>query len=350
SQEGEWDSNGQVLWIMHRYLQLTGTRPPKAWMDSVIKGAEWIEEKRNPKSPGIRHSGLLPAGFSAEHLGPNDFYYWDDFWCLAGLKAASEMARRFHSTDLADRLDRHYQDFYKCIFASISAIPEAKSGGAMPASPYRRMDAGAIGSLVADYPLQITPAAEPRIMATIEFLMNHCFYKGAFFQDMIHSGINAYLTLDMAQTLLRSGDPRFQELIEKVAELASSTGQWPEAIHPHSLGGCMGDGQHGWAAAEWVVMIRNMFVREEDNQLIIGSGIFGQWLSEKQQLFFGPTPTPHGPVSVTLTPAQGCLEVQITGQWRSGCPDISVAVPGYETAAVEAGSRDNEMYIKVCEK
>ncbi|MBA2880437.1 hypothetical protein HNR65_000755 [Desulfosalsimonas propionicica] len=350
SQEGEWDSNGQVLWIMHRYLELTGTRPPKTWLDSVLKAAEWIEEKRAPKSPGIRHGGLLPAGFSAEHLGPNDYYYWDDFWGLAGLKAASKMAGQFHSRAMAERFNRFYQDFYKCIFGSIAAIPEAKSKNAIPASPYRRMDAGAIGSLVADYPLQVTPAAEPRIMETVEYLMNDCFHKGAFFQDMIHSGINAYLTLDIAQSLLRAGDPRYKDLIEKVAELATSTGQWPEAIHPHSLGGCMGDGQHGWAAAEWVVMIRNLFVREEENHLIIGSGIFGQWLSENEPLFFGPTPTPHGPVSVTLTPAQGRLEVQINGQWRSRCPDIFVQVPGYENAAVEAGSQDNEMRIEVCEK
>ena len=53
---------------------------------------------------------------------------------------------------------------------------------------------------------------------------------------MIHSGINAYLTLSIAQTLLRNNDPRFQELIQTTANLASSTGQWPEAIHPQTLG------------------------------------------------------------------------------------------------------------------
>jgi Zn-finger nucleic acid-binding protein len=36
----------------------------------------------------------LPPGFSAEHLGPNDYYYWDNFWALAGLKAAAEMVKR----------------------------------------------------------------------------------------------------------------------------------------------------------------------------------------------------------------------------------------------------------------
>lgn len=53
-----------------------------------------------------------------------------------------------------------------------------------------------------------------------------------------------------------------------VAKLASPMGQWPESIHPRTCGGCMGDGQHVWAAAEWVLMIRNCFIREEKEPII----------------------------------------------------------------------------------
>ena len=35
--------------------------------------------------------------------------------------------------------------------------------------------------------------------------MDQHFFEGAFFQDMIHSGCNAYLTLHVAQALLRGG-------------------------------------------------------------------------------------------------------------------------------------------------
>ena len=76
---------------------------------------------------------------------------------------------------------------------------------------YRRMDAGAVGSLVADYPLQITPPNNARIMNTMSYLMSHWSYGNAFFQDMIHSGIYIYLTLAMAQTFLRSQDTRYRD-------------------------------------------------------------------------------------------------------------------------------------------
>src|SRR6185503_7644675 len=137
----------------------------------------------------------------------------------------------------------------------------------------RRMDSGAVGSLVADFPLQLFAPGDPRIMRSVEWLLANSFVHGGFFQNMIHSGINAYLTLHIAQVLLRAGDRSAHQLIDAVAKLASPTGQWPEAIHPRTLGGCMGDGEHVWAAAEWILLMRNCFVREEGDSLVVGSGI-----------------------------------------------------------------------------
>ena len=191
-----------------------------------------------------------------------------------------------------------------------------------------------MGSLVADYPLGLAPRKDPRIMNTVTFLMENCFFKGGFFQDMIHSGINAYLTLSIAQTLLRNNDPRFQELIQTTANLASSTGQWPEAIHPQTLGGCMGDGQHGWAAAEWVMMIRNLFVREEEGILVIGSGIFPEWMHAKAPIFFGPTPTPYGTVSVHISHENTGPMLRLDAAWRKNQPELLVQVPGYQPGTI----------------
>jgi hypothetical protein len=187
------------------------------------------------------------------------------------------------------------------------------------------MDAGAIGSMVADYPLQLYPPGNPGMMRTAEFLMERCFSNGGFFQEMIHSGVNAYLTLDLAQTLLRAGDGRFMDLMRRVADLASPTGQWPEAIHPRTLGGCMGDGQHGWAAGEWIMMIRNCFVREEGGTLVIGSGILPEWLEGGEPVSFGPTLTPWGNVSVELE--NSCMTIKAV--WRDHCPPLEIKVPGF---------------------
>jgi len=330
SQEGEWDSNGQVLWILDRYFTLTNEAVPAAWWDVIANGAHWILDKR--MGPGARHPGLLPAGFSAEHLGPNDFYYWDDFWGIAGLRAA---ARMIESADAhrAETFARGADEFMDHVASSI-ANASRRTAGAISAAPDRRMDSGAVGSLVADFPLQLLPPGDARLMRTVEWLLAHSFVRGGFFQNMIHSGINAYLTLHVAQVLLRAGDRRAHELIDATAALASPTGQWPEAIHPRTLGGCMGDGQHVWAAAEWIMMMRNLFVREEGDALVIGAGLRPEWLSHECRC--ERTLTPHGEVSVEFKPLAGDeVDLTLRGAWRGEPPQIEVKVPGCRVTRVE---------------
>lgn len=337
SQAGEWDSNGQVLWILNRFCQLTGRKPKETWKRAIHKGAEWIARKRISSEPEAFHNGLLPAGFSAEHLGPNDYYYWDDFWGLAGLRAAAQLERRCDELDLASRHEREAADFQHAIEDSLARVAKRLGYAAMPASPYRRLDTGAIGSLAAGYPLQIFAADDPRLMATVEFLLHTSFIQGGFFHDVVHSGINPYLTLHLAQVLLRAGDPRYQDLMDGVAGLATTTGQWPEAIHPRTRGGCMGDGQHVWAAAEWVIMLRNCFVREEGEGLALASGLRQSWLCGGETLSFGPAPTPWGPVSVTVNPSVERVSVSWEAAWRGATPTIEVRLPGHNPAIAEAG-------------
>ena len=330
SQDGEWDSNGQVLWILDRYGTLTGERPSEALLRAVGKAASWIDRKRVRTTGGELHAGLLPAGFSAEHLGPNDHYYWDAFWSEAGLRAANRIYTRLGFHHEAEDALFKAEDLRQAIERSIARIPAHRSLGGIPASPYRRIDSGAIGSLVADYPLQLYPPGAPQIMATVEGLLGRCILHGGFFQDVIHSGINAYLTLDLAQTLLRAGDARYRGLVETVAQLASPTGHWPEAIHPLTKGGCMGDGQHGWAAAEWALMMRNCFVREEHDRLILGSGLFEEWFQTDDELFFGPTLTRWGQLRMRVTEPRTRPAISLDASWFDRSPQITVEVPNFQ--------------------
>jgi len=335
SQEGEWDSNGQVLWILDRHAALTGQQPATNWLDIIERGAEWISRKR--MGEGSTHPGLLPAGFSAEHLGLNDFYFWDDFWGVAGLFAAARLLRQTRPA-AADRFSAAGAEFLRTIEAAIGRSPAFVNTGAIAAAPDRRMDSGAVGSLVADYPLQLFGAGDPRVMKTAEWLIAHSFFGGGFFQNMIHSGINAYLTLHVAQVLLRSGDVRAHQLIDAVAMLASPTGQWPEAIHPRTFGGCMGDGQHVWAAAEWVMAMRSLFVREEGDVLVIAAGIPAAWVAD-EPIQFGPAATPYGPVSVEIRQAANRnISVHVSAAWRGAQPQIDVRLPGHNVISRE-GSR-----------
>jgi len=347
SQEGEWDSNGEALWIMQQYCEMTGNIPPEEWKNSINKAGRWISKKRlsgNLQSP---HAGLLPSGFSAEHLGPNDFYYWDNFWAVAGLKAAAFLCAGYNDKDQANLFESQSQDLLESINQSLRKVEFRLKRLAMPASPYRRLDSGAVGSLVAGYPLRVFKQNDPRTLDTANFLMKNCLVHGGFFHDMTHSGINPYLTLHLAQVFLRAGDSRYFGLMTAVAKLATTTGQWPESIHPRTGGGCMGDGQHVWAAAEWVLMIRNCFVREENDRLILCSGIPQIWLEKKQMISFGPAPTSFGDIQISIKPQGQNILVQWQGAWFTKEPPIDIQLPGFINVRVPPATNSFELKYEI---
>jgi hypothetical protein len=341
SQDGEWDANGQVLWIMHRFCTMTNQKPKASWWQAIKRGGRWIGKKRLSGSSDLAHAGLLPAGFSAEHLGPNDYYYWDDLWSIAGLQMAASLCPSSDNI-LRQEFTAEANSLQRAVDQSLTRCAKRLGRNGMPAAPTRRLDAGAIGSLAMGYPLQLCPANDPRLIDTANFLHDNCLVQGGFFQDMIHSGINPYLTLHLAQVLLRAEDPRFQDLMKTVADLASPTGQWPEAIHPRTRGGCMGDGQHVWAAAEWVMMVRHCFVREEGDRLILCQGITNQWIKDNKVLNFGPAPTSFGTLTIKINTDISQIKVSWFASWHSPPSFIELRLPGFQPVVI---SPDQTMII-----
>jgi hypothetical protein len=331
SQYGEWDSNGQVLWAIQKFAQLTNQKDYSFWQKAVKDAVLWIERKRLPKKENDPYGGLLPAGFSAEHFGPNDFYYWDDFWAQAGIKSALFLCDS-KKNQKQNRLFKGYlTDLKESIEKSLQLIKDKTGKDMVPTSYSRRMDSSAIGSLVVGYPLQLWGPKDKRLLDTTEYLIKNCFYQGAFFHEMSHSGLNPYLTLSIAQVLLRAGDSRFRDVVDSVAQIASPTGVWPEAVHPKTKGGCMGDGQHLWAAAEWIAIIRNCFIREEEEEgkLILCSGIYPDWYQGGESIYIKNALTAFGNISLEIIPEEK-IKIKWQAHWHNKKPLIEICLPGYK--------------------
>lgn len=93
----------------------------------------------------------------------------------------------------------------------------------------------------------------------------------------------------------------------------------------------MGDGQHAWAAAEWIIMLRNCFVREEGDNLIIGSGIARQWLDTEEQIYLGPAPTSFGNITVNIKKTNSIVNVWWNASWHREPVNILIKLPGLES-------------------
>ena len=155
-------------------------------------------------------AGLLPPGVSAEHLGPFDYFYWDDFWGVAGLRAGAELLAAAGQPDAAADAERFAAAMWADVEASLELTARRLGTPAIPAGPGRRLDSGAIGSLVACAPLDLLPADDPRMAATADLIRDRFTLAGgrAFYQGISHTGLGTYLTMQLAAVELRAGDRR----------------------------------------------------------------------------------------------------------------------------------------------
>jgi hypothetical protein len=309
SHSGEWDGTGQTLYFWATHALTTGSLEVLArrWR-SMGQGARWAARaRRQERDPGSPHYGLLPAGLSAEHFGPNDHYFWDNFWCLAGLdrlrlaltlwNAAPRKARQ-----LSDWLAVEADAYREALGRHVERLT-AHHAGLLPSSPYRQPDAACIGTLAALGPLDLDlgPETEAWARANVAFLLDHWVRDSLFYQPIIHTGGNAYLTAQLARALMCQGDARWLGLLAGILAHASPTRTWPEAIHPHTGGGCMGDGDHGWPCAEVLSLVRQALVRDQAGHLLLLPNAPESWWASGPMGLTG-APTPAGSLTFSLVP------------------------------------------------
>jgi len=307
SQTGEWDSNGQAIWTLGLHLRRGGNvELLEGLLPHVLRGVEWIRKERSRSlQERAPHRGLLPAGFSAEHFGPNDHYFWDNFWSIAGMEEAIWMCKVAGRSAHATRIEEELSDYRADLESALSWAIE-RGEGALPSSPYRRVDAASIGNLVAVSPLSVVGADAAWLKPTVDFLSNHCVRDGLFFQSIVHTGLNPYLSVQLARAKLALGDDKgCLDILRSLSRVASPTWCWPEAIHPRTGGGCMGDGDHGWAAAEFVSLLRDMLVRETPEGIELLSGAPREWIESKQGIRLGRATTACGTVDFSVSTDAG---------------------------------------------
>lgn len=310
SHHGEWDSTGQVLWALGRHLAL---HPDAALLEEfrprVVRARKWI-------AGTLRRSadGLMPPGVSSEHLGPPDRYYWDSLWSLAGLIAAGDMLGK-HPAPGRGPTSMLRRNILRAWRADAAAL----GGDILPAAPGRKVDLGMVGTLVAWFPLGLFSPQSPYLPGTLAALEAASFYDGALFVNTGHSGWGTYLNMRLAGCRIANGLEGGWEAMRWLLDHASPTYNWPEAIHPHSGGGSAGDGHHGWASAEWLMLVRALLLHDAGETLRLTPALPEEWLRLPGKIEVACAPTIFGKLSYTVEWDEGGRNVslQLAPDWHT---------------------------------
>jgi hypothetical protein len=328
----------------------------------------------------------LHSGWSAEHLGDKDKpHYWDDYWAIAGLWEAAQLAERIGApAERKAELWSIYDELVRATSDSIRWVLEQQRQRGfwetfIPTGPadIGRLDSTVIGAVAYFHPCRLYMGSklgadiDQAMRWTLDTLAAH-FVDGGFRHDSAWNAYGPYLTLQLAHAFLLIGD------VEKMAALLSwsvskagyastprgneasaqhwqvALGAWneqhcyPVASHFSSIPSrpwYMGDIPHGWACAELLLLLRDMafFEADEERQphLYLLPGFLPQWLGEgesvsvkKARTFFGT------PLSFTATHQKTAKKLVISiDDWSRS--DIAFVLPfrfGVATRATADGA------------
>lgn len=327
----EWDSNGEALWAFGRFDRIlggAGNFGRGLFTPYIIDGARWIRDNRT-------QFGLLHSGWSAEHLGDkHQPHYWDDFWGLAGLWEAARLAQRIGAGE-AGEIWHAYDSLRDATANSIRwVLDQQRRRGHwetfIPTGPgdVGRLDSTMVGTLAYFHPCRLYDGAklgadvDHAARVTLDTIQHH-FVDGGFRHDSAWNCYGPYLTLQLAHAFLLVGDvQRMDQCLLWLAGNAAypsvsrenSPTPWQVALGPWNEQHCypiskdfreiprqpwyMGDIPHGWACAEFIMLLRDILFFESDEDgdahVYVAPGVMPHWLGDGESVGVADAPTIFG--------------------------------------------------------
>ena len=304
---GEWDGQGQALWALVRHYEITGD---KDWLEkiypSVRRGARWIREATAQTmvigEDGVKpiYYGLLPVG-EGEAIG-HGYIYYHNFWAVLGLRKALVASEALGEEADHTWIRECYEEFGANLRRSVQqAYHQSAEQPFLPGDPYNpNLDIW--GSIAALYPCEFLQPHDPMMTTTLQRMERHSkedLYTFVVGPDK-DKRMWTYMTVDWAMCyMLRDESSKFQRLFNGYVEHASPTNGWVESILVDSRQGG-GDMPQGWAAADYVLLLRQALVWEMENKLHLCWGMSPDWLSENREIMVNNAPTLFGTLTFQL--------------------------------------------------
>jgi hypothetical protein len=300
SRPSQYDGFGEALWAIGAHALRTRDRGfAQQMIGPVERALAWFEADRASEP-----WGLMPASAPGDDELTTGHITGDNLLAADGIESAIGMAGLIGRTDLASRWQADLAGFLADLRGRLSAA-EAKTGGWIP--PALEANGGQDwGNLWAAYPGQILSPEDPAVTATLRHVVSHfrdgiaTYYSGAALHD--------YLGFRVFETELLREDQLdvVRGLYSELAHTTSTNAGWEVGILPRGAR-VLGDdvAPHGWFAAEYVALLRNMLVRENGRQLMLMSSVSPSWLRPGRTITVSNADTSLGRIAYQLQTVPG---------------------------------------------
>ncbi len=340
SQRGQLDGFGQTLWTFGRHYELTRDREylEKVW-PAAWRAIEWLrfaraDHKGRLDEGGLGY-GLMPISNPGDNENADGHVVGHDIWGLHGLEYMRRAAPDVAGPEQVELLGGEIADYRKWLDYNLSEVTKRTGGFISPAVEPGGFD---WANLKLIWPSQVLRPFDMRVTETLN--MARYKYKERIMTYAGGEYLHHYIGIDIAQSLLVRGEQTkaLHDFYGLVAHTGSTHGGFEWAIKP------WGDrdygkniAPHGCFAGKWLLLYRNMLVREEGDELHIGSALSPLWLQPGKSVIVENAPTSFGPISFNIRVREDGATVNIIPPKRNPPKNIVLHLPqGFDITAVNA--------------
>ncbi len=322
----EHDSHGQFLWgVREVFRNDADLHFLRKMFPHVRKAADYLIALRRERMTDDYRSGqhaacfgLLPESASHEgYLAHPVHSYWDDFWGVRGLEAASDLAAAIELTDDSIRWKSEAADFQNDLLRSLDQVIDDQKLNYIPGSvEWADFDPTATSNAIAQLDFAaVLPQGPLNAMLATYLDGFHRKHRG----EMIWNNYTAY-EIRIIGAFVRLGKrDTANELLDFFLSdrRPREWNQWPEITwrDPRSPGH-LGDVPHTWIAAEYLLAIASMVAseRDADDSMVLASGLPWSWISSGDGFAVKNLPTRFGTLNFKIHAlSHDSIQVEISG-------------------------------------
>lgn len=322
SQKGQYDGWGQTLWAFGQHCRITKNLEfAKRVYPSVKKAVEWLKRERKKDVYNI-----MPASAPMDNELVSGHITGHNFYALLGLRNAIYIAEILNEKKDKEEFENEYKDYYEKFMKKLKEVTK-KTGGYIP--PALDAEGGEDwGNLEGVYPTEVLSPFDEMVTATLKKAKEK--FKEGIMTYGQGASLHHYLTEWITQTELIRGEDEeaLKSFYAMLVHTSSTHAGFEWNIIPW---GTRDFGKnfspHGWFAAKYVTLLRNMLLREEKKDLHILSCISPEWIKENEKIEVLNAPTDFGKISYVLDVYKDILKLNISADFKETPRNLIVHIP-----------------------
>jgi hypothetical protein len=264
--------------------------------------------------------GLLPESISHEGYSAKPMHsYWDDFFALRGLKDAVEIAKVLNESEWGSKVNIIKDKFNNDLYNSINLTIKRKGIDYIPGCA-ELGDFDATSTSIGVFPCdELNNMPKDKLKGTFDKYFQ--YFEDRKTSKLNWDGYTPYELRIISSLILMGEIEHAHEQMEFffTDQRPANWNQWAEVVwKDYRKPAFIGDMPHTWVGSEFLNAARNMIVyeNESDSSLVIGAGLYKEWIDSPTGISINNLPTYYGNLSYSIKKENKSYKINIRGNLK----------------------------------